>query len=65
MSQTTNQAGLQLIASFEGLRLNSCQDSVGVWTIGYGPYARREAWSDDDTATDPGTPEKGFAIGFD
>ena len=36
MSQTTNQAGLQLIESFEGLRLNSYQDSVGVWTIGYG-----------------------------
>ena len=36
MIQTTNQAGLQLIESFEGLRLNSYQDSVGVWTIGYG-----------------------------
>lgn len=36
MSQTTNDAGLQLIESFEGLRLNSYQDSVGVWTIGYG-----------------------------
>jgi|ERR1041385_1966902 lysozyme len=36
MAQTTNQAGLSLIESFEGLRLNSYQDSVGVWTIGYG-----------------------------
>ena len=36
MSQTTNQAGLELIESFEGLRLISYQDSVGVWTIGYG-----------------------------
>jgi lysozyme len=36
MSQTTNQAGLNLIESFEGLRLQSYQDSVGVWTIGYG-----------------------------
>jgi lysozyme len=36
MTQTTNQAGLTLIESFEGLRLNSYQDSVGVWTIGYG-----------------------------
>ena len=36
MSQTTNQAGLDLIESFEGLRLTSYQDSVGVWTIGYG-----------------------------
>ena len=36
MPQTINQAGLQLIESFEGLRLSSYQDSVGVWTIGYG-----------------------------
>jgi lysozyme len=36
MTQTTNQAGLTLIESFEGLRLNSYQDSVGVWMIGYG-----------------------------
>jgi GH24 family phage-related lysozyme (muramidase) len=36
LPQTTNQAGLTLIESFEGLRLNSYQDSVGVWTIGYG-----------------------------
>jgi GH24 family phage-related lysozyme (muramidase) len=36
MSQTINQAGLQLIEAFEGLRLQSYQDSVGVWTIGYG-----------------------------
>jgi GH24 family phage-related lysozyme (muramidase) len=31
-----NQAGLDLIKSFEGLRLEAYQDSVGVWTIGYG-----------------------------
>ena len=36
MSQTTNDAGLKLIESFEGLRLKAYQDSVGVWTIGYG-----------------------------
>jgi lysozyme len=36
MPQTINPAGLQLIESFEGLRLQSYQDSVGVWTIGYG-----------------------------
>jgi len=28
--------GLALIKKFEGLRLKSYQDSVGVWTIGYG-----------------------------
>jgi len=33
MGQTTNQAGLTLIESFEGLRLTSYQDSVGVWTV--------------------------------
>lgn len=32
----TNQAGIDLIKSFEGLRLTAYQDSVGVWTIGYG-----------------------------
>jgi lysozyme len=32
----TNQKGLDLIKSFEGLRLHSYQDSVGIWTIGYG-----------------------------
>ncbi|QQL50325.1 lysozyme [Mucilaginibacter ginkgonis] len=28
--------GVQLIKSFEGLRLNAYKDSAGVWTIGYG-----------------------------
>ena len=32
----TSQKGIALIKSFEGLRLKSYQDSVGVWTIGYG-----------------------------
>ncbi len=32
----TSSAGLQLIKSFEGLRLTAYQDMVGVWTIGYG-----------------------------
>lgn len=32
----TSQKGISLIKSFEGLRLKSYQDSVGVWTIGYG-----------------------------
>jgi GH24 family phage-related lysozyme (muramidase) len=31
-----NEKGLQLLKSFEGLRLQAYQDSVGVWTIGYG-----------------------------
>ena len=32
----TSQRGLSLIKSFEGLRLQAYQDSVGVWTVGYG-----------------------------
>lgn len=32
----TSQRGLSLIKSFEGLHLQAYQDSVGVWTIGYG-----------------------------
>ena len=32
----TNQAGINLIKSFEGCKLKSYQDVVGVWTIGYG-----------------------------
>lgn len=32
----TSERGLSLIKSFEGLRLQAYQDSVGVWTIGYG-----------------------------
>ena len=32
----TSDTGINLIKNFEGLRLNAYQDSVGVWTIGYG-----------------------------
>lgn len=32
----TSEKGVSLIKSFEGLRLKSYQDPVGVWTIGYG-----------------------------
>jgi GH24 family phage-related lysozyme (muramidase) len=31
-----NASGLRLLKSFEGLRLESYLDAVGVWTIGYG-----------------------------
>lgn len=36
MAFKTSQAGVNLIKSFEGCRLTAYQDSVGVWTIGYG-----------------------------
>lgn len=36
MSDTINAAGLALIKQYEGLRLTAYQDSVGIWTIGYG-----------------------------
>jgi lysozyme len=32
----TGTRGLSLIRQFEGLRLDAYQDSVGIWTIGYG-----------------------------
>jgi lysozyme len=32
----TNDAGINLIKEFEGLRLNAYQDVAGIWTIGYG-----------------------------
>jgi lysozyme len=32
----TSAKGVSLIKDFEGLRLKAYQDSVGVWTIGYG-----------------------------
>lgn len=31
-----SKSGVELIKRFEGLRLKAYQDSVGVWTIGYG-----------------------------
>ena len=31
-----NEEGLRLVKTYEGLYLNSYQDAVGVWTIGYG-----------------------------
>ena len=35
-SQKVSTAGINLICSFEGLRLNACDDGVGVWTISFG-----------------------------
>ncbi|UYA58942.1 lysozyme [Pectobacterium colocasium] len=34
--ETINEAGLDLIKSFEGLRLTKYLDTAGRWTIGYG-----------------------------
>lgn len=36
MAMTTSDKGINLIKSFEGYRSQAYQDSVGVWTIGYG-----------------------------
>ena len=33
---TINKAGLDLIKEFEGFRASAYQDSVGVWTVGFG-----------------------------
>lgn len=35
-AKRVSQTGLDLIKSFEGLRLNAYRDPVGIWTIGYG-----------------------------
>lgn len=35
-SMKIGEKGIDLIKTFEGCRLQSYQDSVGVWTIGYG-----------------------------
>lgn len=35
-----NQATVDLVKRWEGLRLEAYQDSVGVWTIGYGTTAK-------------------------
>lgn len=40
LEQVTNEKGLRLIKSFEGLRLTAYQDAVGVWTIGYGTTSK-------------------------
>lgn len=32
----TSKAGVDLVKRYEGLRLEAYQDSVGVWTVGYG-----------------------------
>jgi lysozyme len=39
MAGRINAEGLNLIKEFEGLRLSSYLDPVGVWTIGYGHTA--------------------------
>lgn len=39
-----SKRGLDLTASFEGCRLDAYQDSVGVWTIGYGHTAGVKRW---------------------
>ena len=44
MAFTTSQAGIDLIKSFEDCRLTAYQDSVGVWTIGYGHTNGVYAW---------------------
>ena len=36
MRLSISNTGLELIKRFEGCRLKAYQDSVGVWTIGYG-----------------------------
>lgn len=39
MAQTINQAGIDLIKSFESCALTAYRDVKGIWTIGYGHIA--------------------------
>lgn len=59
MSFAIGQGGLELIKRFEKCRLEAYQDSVGVWTIGWGhtrhvvegltcDQAQADAWLNDD-----------------
>lgn len=43
------EKGIDLMKEFEGLRLEAYQDSVGVWTIGYG-----NTYYEDGTRVRPG-----------
>lgn len=57
-----SERGLELIREHEGCRLESYQDSVGIWTIGYGhikgvqrgtacTQEQAEAWLEEDVKT--------------
>jgi len=48
------EKGLSLIKKFEGLRLKAYQDSVGIWTIGYGTikYPDGVCVKEGDTCTE-------------
>jgi lysozyme len=39
MARSINQAGIDLIKSFEGCTLAAYQDVRGIWTIGWGHIA--------------------------
>ena len=39
MARRINAAGLALVQDYEGLRLEACRDTSGIWTIGYGHTA--------------------------
>jgi lysozyme len=50
----TSTSGINLIKQFEGKRLVAYQDSVGVWTIGFGTikYPNGQRVKSGDTCTD-------------
>lgn len=52
MARQINQAGLDLIKSFEGLRNKAYKDIVGVLTIGYGhtgsDFNKDTEWTDEE-----------------
>lgn len=54
MSRQINDAGLELIKSFEGFSAYPYQDSAGVWTIGYGHTKKVNSWSSPVTEEEAG-----------
>lgn len=61
----TSETGLALISEFEGCRLEAYQDSVGIWTVGYGHIAGvkegdicTQEEADEWLRTDVGTAER-------
>lgn len=47
-----NEAGIQLLKDFEGLRLQKYRDAAGLWTVGYGhlikPWEKLDAITEQD-----------------
>lgn len=52
MSRHISDAGLALVKSMEGLRLESYQDPAGIWTVGYGHTPAKPGWTINQALAD-------------